>query len=36
MLLIPSAMAYGPQGSGGSIPPNSVLIFDVNLLEIVS
>lgn len=32
-LFIPSAMAYGPQGRPG-IPPNSVLIFEVELLEI--
>lgn len=31
-LLIPSALGYGPGGSG-SIPPNSILIFDVTLLS---
>ncbi len=36
MLLISSALAYGQQGSGSSIPPNTVLVFDVNLLAIVS
>lgn len=33
-LLIPSALAYGKSGSG-SIPKNSVLIFDVKLIEVL-
>jgi peptidylprolyl isomerase len=30
-LIIPSSLAYGPRGSGG-IPPNSPLVFVVDLL----
>jgi FKBP-type peptidyl-prolyl cis-trans isomerase len=33
-LLIPSGLAYGPQGKG-SIPGNTVLIFDVELIDIL-
>lgn len=34
-LLIPSALGYGRAGStSGSIPPNSPLVFDIELLEV--
>ena len=33
ILLLPSALAYGPDGNS-SIPPNTVIIFDVTLLDI--
>lgn len=31
-LFIPSSLGYGARGSGGSIPPHSTLLFDVELL----
>ena len=34
ILLIPSALGYGDQANGG-IPANSVLIFDISLLEVL-
>lgn len=33
-LLIPSALAYGVAGNS-AIPPNSVLIFDIELLQVI-
>ncbi len=35
-LYVPQELAYGPQGSGAKIAPFSALIFDVELLDIVS
>ncbi|MDX9881358.1 MAG: FKBP-type peptidyl-prolyl cis-trans isomerase [Prolixibacteraceae bacterium] len=34
-LFVPSNLAYGSRGAGGAIGPNSALIFDVELLEII-
>ncbi len=31
-LVIPSALAYGPQGRPPAIPPNAALVFDIDLL----
>jgi FKBP-type peptidyl-prolyl cis-trans isomerase FkpA len=33
-IVIPSDMGYGSRGAGSVIPPNSDLIFEVELIEI--
>jgi FKBP-type peptidyl-prolyl cis-trans isomerase FkpA len=34
VLLIPSGLGYGAQGAGPKLPPNSVLIFNIEILKV--
>ena len=34
LLIIPSGLAYGVEGAPGAIPPNSVIMFDVELVDV--
>ena len=34
-IIIPSPYGYGSRGSGSTIPPNTVLVFDIDLLDVL-
>jgi FKBP-type peptidyl-prolyl cis-trans isomerase len=33
-LIVPPDLAYGPNGRGDKIPPNSTLVFDIEMIGI--
>lgn len=33
-IIIPSSLGYGHRGAGAEIPPNSALVFDIELLDV--
>ena len=33
-LVVPADLAYGARGDGGLVPPNTALVFDVELLDV--
>lgn len=34
-LVVPPAMGYGARGSGDVIPPNAILVFEMELLQVL-